>query len=419
MNLAGAGIAGHRWTDSYKRQILDSRTRTTTLISETIARADDGPRVLLSGSGIDFYGDQGDTAVDETSPAGIGFLADVCAAWEASTAAATAAGVRVAHLRTSMVLSAQGGALRKMLPLYKLGLGGRTGNGRQWVSWISIDDEVGAIEHLLDGEVSGPVNLASPNPVTNAEFARTLGHVLKRPAFVPLPPFAPKLVLGSELVDTLLLEGKRVLPRVLEVDGYTFTHPTLEAALRVRARPLTSVVAITTFVPLHYCGPSAILDVMRSANTTTVRWLDDSEMRAWRTYVETVGNLSTAIENDLAPTGLTLGDYQLLVYLSEAPDRRMRMCDLAVALQLSPSGLTRRLDGLVRNGFVRRIGSDDDRRVMLAVLTSSGFEALEAAAPIHVESVRRRILDHLEPDQIKAMGDVFEAIRSALDDQPY
>ena len=144
------------------------------------------------------------------------------------------------------------------------------------------------------------------------------------------------------------------------------------------------------------------------------RWLDDSEMRAWRSYVETVGNLNTAIEGDLAPTGLTLGDYQLLVYLSEAPDHRMRMCDLAAALQLSPSGLTRRLDGLVRNGYVLRIGADDDRRVMLAVLTSAGFDALAQAAPIHVESVRRRILDHLEPGQVAAMGDVFEAIRTAL-----
>ena len=232
VNLAGAGIAGRRWTDSYKRQILDSRTRTTSLISRAIATADDGPKVLLSGSGIDVYGDQGDTMLDETSPAGTGFLAEVCTAWEAATAEAAAAGARVAHLRTSMVLSAQGGALRKMLPLYKLGLGGRTGSGRQWVSWISIDDEVGAIEHLLDSEVSGPVNLAAPNPVTNADFARTLGHVLKRPAFVPLPALAPKLVLGSELVDTLLLEGKRVLPRVLEGDGYAFAHPTLESALR-------------------------------------------------------------------------------------------------------------------------------------------------------------------------------------------
>ncbi len=232
VNLAGAGIAGRRWTDSYKRQILDSRTRTTSLISRAIATADDGPKVLLSGSGIDVYGDQGDTMLDETSPTGTGFLAEVCTAWEAATAEAAAAGARVAHLRTSMVLSAQGGALRKMLPLYKLGLGGRTGSGRQWVSWISIDDEVAAIEHLLDSEVSGPVNLAAPNPVTNADFARTLGHVLKRPAFVPLPALAPKLVLGGELVDTLLLEGKRVLPRVLEGDGYAFAHPTLESALR-------------------------------------------------------------------------------------------------------------------------------------------------------------------------------------------
>ena len=232
VNLAGAGIAGHRWTDSYKRQILESRTRTTGLISEAIASAGNGPRVLLSGSGVDFYGAQDDEAVDESSPAGTGFLAEVCTAWEASTAAAEAAGVRVAHLRTSMVLSARGGALRKMLPLFKLGLGGRTGSGKQWVSWISIDDEIGAIEHLLNSDASGPVNLASPNPVTNADFARTLGHVLKRPAIVPLPPFAPKLVLGRELVDTLLVEGKRVLPRVLEVDGYVFAHPTLESALR-------------------------------------------------------------------------------------------------------------------------------------------------------------------------------------------
>jgi uncharacterized protein len=232
VNLAGAGIAGRRWTDSYKRQILDSRTRSTSVISRAIAAAENGPRVLLSGSGIDFYGDQGDTTVDESSAAGTGFLAEVCAAWEAATAEAAAAGARVAHLRTSMVLSAKGGALRKMLPLYKLGLGGRTGNGKQWVSWISIDDEVGAIEHLLNSEVAGPVNLSAPNPVTNAEFARTLGRVLKRPAFVPLPAFAPKLVLGSELVNTLLLEGKRATPRVLERDGYAFTHPTLETALR-------------------------------------------------------------------------------------------------------------------------------------------------------------------------------------------
>ena len=232
VNLAGAAIADHRWTDSYKREILDSRTRATTLIAKAIADADDGPLVLLSGSGIDVYGDRGDEPVDETSSNGAGFLSDVCERWEASTAAAEAAGVRVAHLRTSMVLSAKGGALRKMLPLYRLGLGGRTGRGKQWVSWISIDDEVGAIEHLLASDASGPVNLTAPNPVTNADFARTLGSVLKRPAILPLPSFAPKLLLGSELVETLLVEGKRVLPSVLEGDGYTFAHPTLETALR-------------------------------------------------------------------------------------------------------------------------------------------------------------------------------------------
>jgi uncharacterized protein len=232
VNLAGAGIAGHRWTESYKREILDSRTRTTSLISQAIADAEGGPRVLLSGSGIDVYGDRGDEILDESSSPGTGFLADVCERWEASTAAAEAAGVRVAHLRTSMVLSARGGALAKMLPLYRLGLGGRMGSGKQWVSWISIDDEVGAIEHLLDSDAQGPINLAAPKPVTNADFARTLGRVVKRPAILPLPSFAPKLLLGSELVETLLVEGKRVMPRVLEGDGYAFTHPTLETALR-------------------------------------------------------------------------------------------------------------------------------------------------------------------------------------------
>jgi hypothetical protein len=232
VNLAGASVADHRWTESYKRQILDSRTRATSLIADAIANAENGPRVLLSGSGIDYYGEQRDAAVDESSPVGTGFMAEVCVAWEASTAAAEAAGVRVAHLRTAMVLSPRGGALRKMLPLYKLGLGGRTGRGTQWVSWISIDDEVGAIEHLLHSQASGPVNLSSPTPVTNADFARTLGRVLNRPAILPLPPFAPKLVLGRELVETMLLEGKRVLPGVLERDGYEFTYPTIERALR-------------------------------------------------------------------------------------------------------------------------------------------------------------------------------------------
>lgn len=148
----------------------------------------------------------------------------------------------------------------------------------------------------------------------------------------------------------------------------------------------------------------------------SVRWLTDAEQTAWRAYVETVGDLTAALEADLAPTGLTLGDYQVLVYLSEAPANRLRMCDLAASLQLSPSGLTRRLDGLVRGGLVRREGSPDDRRVMLAVLTELGEHTLAEAAPLHVESVRRRIFDHLGPDDVAAMANVFGAIGRGLED---
>jgi DNA-binding MarR family transcriptional regulator len=160
-------------------------------------------------------------------------------------------------------------------------------------------------------------------------------------------------------------------------------------------------------------------DTPESGPTTaadTVRWLDPEEMRAWRAYVETVGDLTAALERDLAPTGFTLGDYQVLVYLSEAEERRERMCDLAARLQLSPSGLTRRLDGLVKGGFVAREGSPEDRRVMLAVLTDRGRQALEAAAPIHVESVRRRVFDHLRRREVTCLGDAFTSIRAGLDD---
>jgi DNA-binding MarR family transcriptional regulator len=153
---------------------------------------------------------------------------------------------------------------------------------------------------------------------------------------------------------------------------------------------------------------------MSTSTSNPTRWLDADEMRAWRTYVETVGDLTSALEHDLAPTGLTTGDYQVLVYLSEAPDRRMRMCDLASALQLSPSGLTRRLDGMVRSGWVAREPSPDDRRVMLAELTDAGFDMLVDAAPIHVQSVRRWIFDHLDRDQVTAMASIFGAIHTAL-----
>lgn len=231
VHLAGAGIGDHRWTDDYKREIRESRTRTTNLISEAIAAADNGPRILLSGSAIGWYGSRGDEVLDESSAAGSGFLAEICIDWEASTAIAVAAGVRTALLRTGIVLSPRGGALKKQLPLFRFGLGGRFGSGKQWQSWISIDDEVAAIIYLLEHEVDGPVNLTAPHPVTNAEFTKVLASVLKRPAIVPVPSFGPKLLLGSELAQNLLFNGQRVMPAVLESSGYRFIHPDLETAL--------------------------------------------------------------------------------------------------------------------------------------------------------------------------------------------
>jgi uncharacterized protein (TIGR01777 family) len=233
VHLAGAGIGDKRWTDQYKRVLMESRTKSTTLLAEAIAAATDGPKVLLSGSAIGIYGSDPDAQFTEASPVGEGFLAEICAAWEASTAAAEQAGARVVHLRTGIVLSADGGALKKQLPLFKLGLGGKMGSGRQWQSWISIDDEVAAITHLLTADIEGPVNLTAPFPVTNAEFTDTLGDVLGRPTFLPIPKFGPKLVLGSELADNLLFSGQKVLPTVLESDeGFSFAHPDLDTALR-------------------------------------------------------------------------------------------------------------------------------------------------------------------------------------------
>lgn len=232
VHLAGAGIGDHRWSESYKTEIRDSRVRSTELLAQEIARSGNGPKVMLSGSAVGYYGDAGDRQVDEESPAGDDFLARVCRDWEAASAAAETAGARVAHLRTGMVLASKGGALGKMLPLFKLGLGGRFGNGNQWQSWISLPDEIGAIRHLLTADLRGPVNLTAPHPVTNREFARTLGKVLRRPSLLPVPSFGPKLLLGGELADSLLFTSQRALPRVLQESGYRFQHETLEVALR-------------------------------------------------------------------------------------------------------------------------------------------------------------------------------------------
>jgi uncharacterized protein (TIGR01777 family) len=232
VHLAGAGIGDKRWSDEYKREILESRTKGTSALADAISSAAVKPKVFLSGSAIGIYGPRGDEVLGEDAAHGEGFLADVCEQWEAATAPAERAGVRTVHLRTGIVLSKDGGALKKQLPLFRLGAGGRFGSGRQWQSWISIDDEVGAIVHLLGSSLSGPVNLTAPEPVTNSGFAGILGKVLRRPAFMPVPSFGPALLLGRELADALLFTGQRVVPNALQRDGYVFVHPGLEAALR-------------------------------------------------------------------------------------------------------------------------------------------------------------------------------------------
>ena len=231
IHLSGAGIGDKRWTSSYRKEILDSRTATTALLAKTIASLSRKPSVFLSGSAIGIYGARNDEQLTEVSTHGTGFLAEVCEQWEAAAKPAVDAGIRTVYLRTGIVLSPKGGALKKLLPLFKLGIGGKFGNGKQWQSWISIDDEIGAIEHLLTANVSGAVNLTAPNPVTNAEFTKVLASVLKRPAIVPVPTFAPKIVLGGELADALLFTGQRVIPAALNASGYMFKHTTLESAL--------------------------------------------------------------------------------------------------------------------------------------------------------------------------------------------
>jgi uncharacterized protein len=232
VNLAGAGIGDHRWSDSYRRTILSSRVDTTRLLADTFAAlGPDAPATLVNASAIGYYGDRGDDELTERSPAGAGFLADVCTAWEAATDPAREVS-RVVNIRTGIVLVHGGGALGKMLPLFKFGLGGRFGDGEQWMSWITLHDEIRSIVHLLSSAVSGPVNLTAPHPVRNREFADTLGSVLHRPTVIPVPEFGPKLLLGGELAQALLFDSARVQPAVLDSDGFSFDHPTLEGALR-------------------------------------------------------------------------------------------------------------------------------------------------------------------------------------------
>ena len=228
IHLAGAGVGDHRWTDEYKATIRDSRTVGTATLATALASMEQPPSVLVSGSAIGFYGDTGDTAVDESAPPGSGFLADVVVGWEAAAQPARDAGIRVAHPRTGLVVAGRGGAWAKLWPLVRLGAGGKMGTGRQWWSFISMRDELAALTFLLD-TLEGPVNLTAPNPVTNAEMVKAMGQLLKRPTVLPVPAKALQIALGE--FSSEVLGSIRVVPSTLLEAGFEFQDPTIEQAL--------------------------------------------------------------------------------------------------------------------------------------------------------------------------------------------
>jgi hypothetical protein len=232
IHLAGENISDGRWTDEKKRRIRDSRVKGTRVLSEALAQLTAPPAALISASAIGFYGSRGDEVLNEQSASGDDFLAEVCREWELATRPATERGIRVANLRFGVILSAEGGALAKMLTPFKLGVGGKVGSGDQYMSWITLDDTVGAIYHALTSEdVRGPVNVVAPNPVTNSEFTKRLGHALSRPTLLPAPVFALRLAFG-EMADALLLSSMRVEPLCLKETGFVFKYPELDGALR-------------------------------------------------------------------------------------------------------------------------------------------------------------------------------------------
>lgn len=232
VNLAGPGIADKRWSDARKAELRDARVDGTRLLAEALAGLATPPQVLVSGSAIGYYGERGDDLLPEDAGPGDDFLAELCVDWEAAAAPAAAAGIRLATIRTGIVLSADGGALDKLLPLFKLGLGGRLGSGDQWWSWITLEDEVRAIRHLLEHDVSGPCNLTAPEPTTNHGLTQTLGEVLHRPTLLPVPKLGPKLLIGSEATETFLYASQRCVPAALEASGFEFAHPDVETGLR-------------------------------------------------------------------------------------------------------------------------------------------------------------------------------------------
>jgi uncharacterized protein (TIGR01777 family) len=232
VHLAGVGIGDRRWNEGHKAAVRSSRTEGTGLLARTLAGLDRPPAVLVSGSAIGYYGDRGDEVLTELSAPGDDFLAGVVQEWEAAAGPAVDAGIRTVYLRTGIVLAARGGALSRLALPFKLFLGGRLGSGRQWMSWIALDDEVGAIRFAIDTPgVAGPLNAVAPEPVTNAELAKALGAALHRPAAVPVPAFGPRLLLGREMADELVFVSQRVRPQVLTDAGYPFAHTEVRGAL--------------------------------------------------------------------------------------------------------------------------------------------------------------------------------------------
>lgn len=230
IHLAGVGVGDKRWSDSYKAEILGSRVDGTTTIAHAVATLDPKPTVLISASAIGYYGDTGDRAVDESARKGEGFLADVVEAWESSADEARSAGVRVVHPRTGLVMAAKGGAWARLLPLVRLGVGGRLGNGRQYWSFITLADELRALAFLLTADLSGPVNLTAPTPVTNAEVVKAMGRELHRPTVLAVPAFALKTVLGE--FSSEVLGSSRVLPTALLAAGFSYQHPDIDSAVK-------------------------------------------------------------------------------------------------------------------------------------------------------------------------------------------
>lgn len=232
VHLAGESIASSRWNDEKKRAIRESRSKGTALLSDALARLAQPPSVFVSASAIGYYGNRADELLTEESAPGKDFLASVCVDWEKATKPAVEKGIRTVNARFGIILDAEEGALGKMLTPFRMGIGGRVGNGKQWMSWIAIEDVVNGLKFLISDEsMSGPVNFVAPNPVTNAEFTKTLGHVLSKPTLIPVPEFGVRLAFG-EMGEALLLGSQRVEPRVLQQKGFKFAQPSLESALR-------------------------------------------------------------------------------------------------------------------------------------------------------------------------------------------